>query len=86
MARLAMTPTSYISSATVSERASFHRIATSNATVTERGSARSLTLTLLMVDAQNFVLRAQLTTLNRNAVCRRSNSVKRPKFGEVTLL
>ncbi len=29
---------------------------------------------------------AQLTTLSRNAVCRRSNSVKRPKFGEVTLL
>jgi hypothetical protein len=36
--------------------------------------------------AQNFVLRAQLTTLNKNAVCRRSNSVKRPKLGEVTLL
>jgi hypothetical protein len=36
--------------------------------------------------AQNFVLRGQLTTLSRNALCRRSNSVKRPKFGEVTLL
>ena len=44
------------------------------------------TVKTLLPCSFTFVPRAQLTTLNKNAVCWRSNSVKRSKFGEVMLL